>query len=473
MSAASPFRALAHRNFRLYLAGQGVSIIGTWTQQVAMAWLVYQLTGSPLWLGVVGFAGQIPALFLTPLAGALIDRCDRHRLLLFTQTAALAQAAALAVLTLTGAVAAWHVVALSLFLGVLNAFDIPTRQSFLSELVGKGDDLPNAIALNSSAFNGARLVGPALAGLLLALTGPGVCFVANALSYVAVLAALGAMRLPRRQRLPARSRLLGGVWEGLAYAWGSAPLRSLLGLIGLFNIAGMAETTLLPVVATQALAGGSATLALLSAAAGLGAFAAAVLLATRRSVRGLERWVVTAAGVFGLGLIAFSFAEALWAAALLLSVTGFTLLLLTAAANTLLQTLVAEDKRGRVVSLYTMMVTGLAPVGGLLAGLLADRVGAAPALRLAGLLCVGGWALFGARSRRLPAGASPAARLPAPADGEAARGVVGHNALGEAVRLQPVQQALGLPRVQGAALAPPLGVRRRAVARFGRCFISP
>ena len=390
---AAPFRALGHRNFRLYLAGQGVSIIGTWTQQVAMAWLVYQLTGSPLWLGVVGFAGQIPALFLTPLAGSLIDRCDRHRILLITQGAALAQAAALAALTLTGAVAAWHVVALSLLLGALNAFDIPTRQSFLSELVGKGD-LANAIALNSSVFNGARLVGPALAGLLLALTGPGGCFLANALSYVAVLAALCAMRLPRRRCAATPGRLLGGVYEGLAYAWRSAPIRSLLVLIGLFNMAGMAETTLLPVVATQALAGGSTTLALLSGAAGLGAFAAAVLLAARRSVRGLERWVLAAAGVFGLAMIAFSFAATLWAAALLLSVTGFTLLRLPAAANTLLQTLVAEDKRGRVVSLYTMMVTGLAPVGGLLAGLLADRVGAALALRLAGGVCVVGWAYF-------------------------------------------------------------------------------
>ena len=463
MSAASPFRALAHRNFRLYLAGQGVSIIGSWTQQVAMAWLVYQLTGSPLWLGVVGFAGHIPALVLTPLAGSLIDRCDRHRLLLLTQSAALAQAAALAVLTLTGAVAAWHVVALSLFLGALNAFDIPTRQSFLSELVGKGDDLANAIALNSSVFNGARLVGPALAGLLLALTGPGVCFVANALSYVAVLAALCAMRLPRRQRRPSRGRLLGGVCEGLAYAWRSAPIRSLLVLIGLFNLAGMAETTLLPVVATQALAGGSGTLALLSGAAGLGAFAAAVLLAARRSVHGLDRWVVAASGVFGLGMIAFSFAGTLWAAALLLSVTGFTLLLLTAAANTLLQTRVAEDKRGRVVSLYTMMVTGLAPVGGLLAGLLADRVGAAGTLRLAGAACVLGWVALAVR----PARSGP------PADGEAALGVAGHFAPGDAVGFQPVEQALRLPGVQAAPLVPTLGVRRRAVTRFGRLFNSP
>jgi MFS family permease len=352
---------------------------------------------------------------------------------------------------------------------MLNAFDIPTRQSFLSELVGRSDDLANAIALNSSVFNGARLVGPALAGLLLALTSPGVCFLANALSYVAVLAALCAMRFPRQQRPAARSQLLGGVGEGVAYAWRSAPIRSLLLLIGLFNMAGMAETTLLPVVATQALTGGSTTLALLSAAAGIGAFAAAVLLAARRNTRGLERWIVAAAGAFGLGMIAFSFAGALWAAALMLSVTGFTLLLLTAAANTLLQTLVAEDKRGRVVSLYTMMVTGLAPLGGLLAGLVADRVGTAAALRLAGGLCVMGWVAFVMRFRR----SQPDGLLRPPADGETALGLVAHFPLGVAVGLQPVEQALRLSSVQGAALAPTLDVRRRASTRVWRPFISP
>jgi MFS family permease len=408
MNPAPPFRALAHRNFRLYIVGQGVSIIGTWMQQVAMAWLVYQLTGSPLWLGMVGFAGQIPALFLTPFAGSLIDRTDRQRILLFTQTIAMSQAFVLAVLTLTGAVTAWHVIVLSLVLGMVNAFDIPTRQSFLNELVGKGPDLANAIALNSSVFNGARLVGPALAGVLLALTSSSVCFLANGVSYLAVLAALLAMRLPRRERPPARGRLVGGVYEGMAYAWRSAPIRSLLLLIGLFNMAGMAETTLLPIISTAVLHGDATTLALLSAAAGVGAFAAAVFLAVRGSVRGLDWWIVMSTTAFGLGMVAFSFAGTLRTAAFLLSVTGFALLLMTAGANTLLQTIVDEDKRGRVVSLYTMMVTGLAPLGGLGAGLLADGLGAPLTLRVAGLACMAGSAAFALRFPRSQTLASPA-----------------------------------------------------------------
>jgi MFS family permease len=376
-SRAPRFRALAHRNFRLYLAGQGVSIIGTWMQQVAMAWLVYQLTGSSIWLGIVGFAGQIPALFLAPLAGSVIDRCDRQHLLLLTQSVSMAQACILALLTLTGMVAAWHVVVLSLVLGAVNAFDGPTRQSFLSELVGKGEDLANAIALNSSVFNGARLIGPALAGILLSVTGAGVCFVLNGVSYLAVLAALLAMRLRRRQRLPARGKLLGGVGEGIADAWRNVPIRSLLVLIGLFNMAGMAETTLLPVIATAVVHGDATTLALLSAAAGIGAFAAALFLASRRRGHNLGNWIVAASALFGLGMVAFSFASNLWISAVFLTTTGFALLLTTAAANTVLQSLAEDDKRGRLMSLYTMAVTGLAPVGGLSAGLLANWIGAA------------------------------------------------------------------------------------------------
>ncbi len=391
---ASPFRALGHRNFRLYIIGQGTSVMGTWMQQVAMAWLVYELTRSPLWLGMVGAVGQMPALVLAPLAGSVIDRADRYRLLWLTQTLAMAQAWVLTVLTLTGLVAAWHVMVLSLVVGVVNAFDIPTRQSFLSEMVGKGDDLANAIALNSSVFNGGRLVGPALAGLALALAGPGICFLVNGISYLAILVALSAMRLPRRPQPRAREPLLGGVREGLAYAWQSIPIRLLLLLIGLFNMAGMAETTLLPVIATTVLHGRAATLALLSAAAGVGAFAAAVFLAARRSVAGLDRWVRTVPGVFGLAMLLFSFAGTRPSAVLLLAITGAALLLLTAGANTLLQTMVAEDKRGRVVSLYTTAVTGLAPVGGLIAGLMADRLGAPATLRLASLTCVGGAVAF-------------------------------------------------------------------------------
>jgi MFS family permease len=386
--APSSIRAFAHRNFRLYILGQGVSIVGSWMQQVAMAWLVYQITGSALWLGTVAFAGQIPAFFLTPLAGCLIDRLDRRRLLFITQTVAMTQALALAGLTLTGAVEAWHIVALSFVLGAANACDIPTRQSFLSELVGKGPDLANAIAINSSVFNGARLVGPALAGLLLALTSPGVCFLANGASYLAVLAALAAMQLSPRQRLANPTPLLSGLREGLRYAWRSEPIRSLLLLIGFFNMAGMAETTLLPIITTAVLNGEAPTLGFLSAAAGMGAFAAAIFLVTRRSVLDLARWIALTPPAYGLAMLSFSFASSMWAAALLLTATGFALLLMTAAANTVLQTIVDEDKRGRVVSLYTMMVTGLAPVGGLLAGLTAEHVGGPLTLRLAGLCCL-------------------------------------------------------------------------------------
>jgi MFS family permease len=270
-------------------------------------------------------------------------------------------------------------------------------------LVGKREDLANAIALNSSVFNGARLVGPALAGLLLALTSAGICFLVNAVSYLVVLATLSAMRLPKRPQPPAQGRLIRGVREGMAYAWQSAPIRSLLLLIALFNLAGMAETTLLPVVATRGLHGDSTTLAILAASAGVGALAAAVFLASHRHVRGLDQWIRRAPVLFGLGLTAFSFTGTLWAASLLLSATGFALLLLTAAANTLLQTVVEEEKRGRVMSLYTMAVTGLAPIGGLIAGLFAEQIGTAPTLRLAGLACLAGAVVF---AMRFPAAAA-------------------------------------------------------------------
>jgi MFS family permease len=405
-----PLRALAHRNFRLYLLGQGVSIIGTWTQQVAMAWLAFQLTDSPLWLGLVLFAGQIPIFFLTPLAGSLIDCTDRKRLLYVTQTVAMTQAVVLAVLTLTGTVEVWHILALSLILGAANAFDMPTRQSFLSQLVGRGEDLANAIALNSSVFNGARFVGPALAGLLLGLTGPGVCFLVNVASYLAVLAALVAMRLPALARPSAGGRLLGGVREGIAYAWRNVPIRTLLVLIGLFNLAGMAEMTMLPIIAKAVFQNDDgSTLGLLSAAAGVGAFTAALFLAWRPNVHSLGRWITLTPVAYGLGMLVFSFAGGLWAAALLLSVTGFSLLLMTAGANTVLQTLTDEDKRGRVVSLYTTMVNGVAPFGGLAAGAVADYVGAPLTLRLVGLACVTGALVFATRFPRLWRTCAPAA----------------------------------------------------------------
>ncbi len=301
----------------------------------------------------------------------------------------MSQAVVLAFLTISGAVEPWQILGLSFLLGVVNALDIPTRQSFLSQLVDKGPDLANAIAINSSVFNGARLAGPCIAGIILMSVGSGVCFVINALSYVAVLLALRAMHLPAHTALPTRRGLWSDLQEGLTYAWRTRSIRSLLFLIGVFNMAGMAETTLLPIVATAVLHGDAATLALLSAAAGLGAFLAALFLASRRDVGELDRWIAVAPVCYGVALLAFSFANGLAAAALLLSATGFALLLMTAGANTILQTIVPEDKRGRVVSLYTTMVTGLAPIGGLIAGLLADQMGTASTLRVFGLACLG------------------------------------------------------------------------------------
>jgi MFS family permease len=352
------------------------------------------MTHSPVWLGLVAFAAQVPALLLTPLAGSVIDRTDRRRLLFLTQTIAMGQAFLLALLTLAGVVEVWHVLTLSFILGAVNAFDQPARQALLREMVGTGDGLPNAIALNSSVFNAGRFVGPALAAAVLAVTGPGICFLINGLTFLAVLAALLAMRIPGRQLATRPDRLLDGLRAGLAYAWRCVPIRSLLLLIGLFNMAGMAEATLLPIVAAAALHGDAGTLGLLTAAAGVGAFLAALLLASRRSIQGLDRWMVAAPAAYGLGLVLFSFVRTAAAASLLLSVTGFALLLMTAAANTLLQTIVAEDKRGRVLSLYTMMVTGLAPIGGLLAGVLADAIGAPLTLRVAGLACLAAAATF-------------------------------------------------------------------------------
>jgi MFS family permease len=398
-----PFRALAHRNFRLYLFGQGVSVLGTWMQQVAVAWLVYCLTGSAVWLGLVAFAGQIPCLFVSPFAGALIDRVNRHRMVLLTQTLAMVLAFCLAALTLSGVVEVWQLVVISLLSGVVDAFDIPARQYLMTEMVGTANDLANAIALNSSIFNAARIVGPALAGALLAWTSSGVCFLANGASFLAVLVALLAMRLPSCPAERSPHRLLAGIGEGITYAWGFSPIRAVLLLTALVSMAAMASSTLLPVVATSMLHGDSKTLGILTAATGTGALIGTMLLAARSSVVGLGKWIAASPAVFGLGLAAFSFAHSLWASSLFLALAGFALLLLMAASNMVLQTIVEEDKRGRVMSLFTMAVNGLAPIGGLLAGLLAYSTGAAITLRVAGAASILGSICFALHYPRLRA----------------------------------------------------------------------
>jgi MFS family permease len=396
-------RALRHRNYRLFFAGQSVSLIGTWMQQIAMSWLVFQMTQSSWDLGLVLFCGQVPALFLSPVAGVLTDRWDRHRLLLLTQSLAMLQALLLAALTLAGVVQVWHLILLSLFLGVVITFDMTGRQAFLTEMVSSREDLGNAIALNSSVVNGARLVGPSLAGLLLSVTSPGVCFLANGVSYVAVLVALLAMRLPPRERAHKHAPLWQGLREGFRYVFGFAPIRALLLLLGLASLTGMSYTVLLPQFTVGVLHGDAHVLGFLTAASGLGALAGALFLAARKSVLGLGRWVVLAAGLMGLALLGFDLARDLLPALGVLFVVGFAMMVQMAASNTILQTIVDEDKRGRVMSFYTMAFLGMAPLGSLLAGALAARAGLKVAFTVNGVLLLAGAAVFAFHLPRLRA----------------------------------------------------------------------
>jgi MFS family permease len=392
--------ALKYRNFRLFFFGQGISLIGTWIQQVAMIWLVYRLSNSAFLLGLVGFCSQIPSFFLAPVAGVFTDRWNLHRTILLTQSLAMCQAIILAVLTLTGTVAVWHVLALSVCMGLITAFDIPARQSFLIQMVEGRGNLTNAIGLNSSMFNGARLIGPAIAGFLIAAVGEGICFLLNALSFVAVLAALLAMRLPPQAAAKPPQHVLHELIEGFRYAFGFLPIREILMILALVNLAAMPLMVLLPVFATTVLHGGPDTLGLLTAATGLGALLGALCLASRKSVLGLGRQIAWASALFGLSLIAFSFSHVLWLSMLLLVSGGFAVMMETAASNTILQTIVDDDKRGRVMSFYAMAFLGVAPLGSLLAGSLASHLGVAHVVQIAGTMCIMGSMVF---AWRLPA----------------------------------------------------------------------
>jgi MFS family permease len=390
----SLLRAFAHRNFRLFFLGQGISLIGTWMQQLAMTWLVYRFSNSAFLLGVVGFSGQIPVFFLSPVVGVLVDRLNRHRLLLLTQTLAMLQAFLLAYLTLAGLVEVWAVIVLSVFLGTVNAFDITTRQVFMKEMLEDPDDLANAIALNSSLVNGARLVGPALAGVVITLVGEGVCFLLNGVSYLAVLAALLAMRLPVPPPRPARAPLLRELASGFAYAFGFPPIRSLLLLLALTSLMGAPFTVLMPVFVTKSLHGEAGTLGVLMAAFGVGALTGAVYLASRTTVLGLGPRITLACASLGLSLIAFSFTDNLWLALGVAYAAGLSMMVQMTASNTVLQTIVEDDKRGRVMSLYTMALMGVMPLGSLLAGSVAGYYGTLVTLRLGGVGCLAGAVWF-------------------------------------------------------------------------------
>ena len=394
---ALALRALRHRNFRLFTMGQSLSLIGTWMQQVAIGWLVYRLTGSAFLLGLVGFVSQGPGFLLAPFAGELADRYSRHRIVIITQSVMMVQALLLGTLVLTGNITVGWILVLMGVLGAASGFDIPARQSFLIEMVGDRDDLPNAIALNSSIFNAARLIGPAIAGFAIAAVGEGWVILLNGISYVFVLAGLFSMQLEPRKRARGRGAVLRRVHEGFSYAYGFQPIRTILLLVAVVSLVAVPFSILLPVVATDVLGGGPRTLGLLMAAMGLGALTGALFLASRQTVVGLGRLIVIAATLFGLSLVLFSFARSVTIALPLLALAGFGMMTQMASSNTVLQTLVDDDKRGRVMSLYTMAFTGTAPLGSLLIGWVAARLGAPLAIGIGGGLTVCAGLVFGSR----------------------------------------------------------------------------
>lgn len=396
-------RALTHRNYMLFFAGQTTSLVGTWMTRLAQSWLVYRLTGSAFLLGLVGFSGQIPTFLLGPFAGVWVDRLDRHRVLVVTQALSMVQSFALAALTLTHRITVPQIVWLSVFQGLINAFDMPARQAFVIEMVESREDLPSAIALNSSMVNASRLIGPSIAGAVIAAVGEGWCFFIDGVSYIAVIASLLAMHLVRRQ-IAARASYKGHGWEEFVEGWHyvtrSVAIRSLLLLLALISLVGMPYTVLMPIFAGDVLHGGAHTLGFLMGASGVGALVSAGMLAARKSVLGLGRIVAMTAAIFGAALIGFSASRMLWLSLLMMVATGFGMMQTMAAINTVLQTIVDEDKRGRVMSFYSMSFVGMAPFGSLIAGGVASHVGAPWTLAVGGAMCVVGALWF---TRELPA----------------------------------------------------------------------
>ena len=380
-------RALRHRNYRLFFGGQLVSLIGTWMQTVAQSWLIYRLTGSAELLGLMGFASQGPVLLLAAVGGVTADRYDRHRILLMTQTASMVLAFVLGALTLGGVVQVWEVFSLATLLGVTNAFDIPARQSFVVEMVGV-EDLPNAIALNSSIFNGARLLGPAIAGALIAVVGEGWCFIGNGFSFLAVITGLLAMRRPDTPKRQIEGSMLFRVRQGMAFVAGHAPIRTLILLIGVSSLMGMSYTVLMPIFADRIFGGGPGVLGTLMSASGLGALAAALMLAGRSHISGLGDWVARGSFGFGFALVLFSLSPWFWLSVCLLICAGFAFMAQMAASNTLVQTMVSDEYRGRTMACYSMVFMGMAPLGALLAGILAGRIGAPLTVTLGGSVCM-------------------------------------------------------------------------------------
>jgi MFS family permease len=387
MKLPATLRALQYRNFQLFFGGQFISLIGTWMQNVAQAWLVYRLTGSSVLLGAIGFSSQFPVFLLSPAGGIVADRFQRRRVVVATQTSAMLLAFALAALTLSGTVRVWHIFVLSALLGAVNAFDIPARQAFIVEMVGK-PDLMNAIALNSSMFNASRVVGPAIAGILVAYLGEGWCFFANGASYIAVIIGLLLMRVPRRLIMTYTESPIENVKEGFRWVMRNRAVHALLLLLGVVSLAGMPYTVLMPIFADRILHGGAKALGALMGATGIGALAGALILASRTQLKGLNRWVGTSALMFGALLVGFAYSRSYALSILLLVFVGFSVMIENGSSNTLIQSMVPDHLRGRVMSVYSMMFMGMAPIGSLMAGAIANGLGAPLAVALGGILCV-------------------------------------------------------------------------------------
>jgi MFS family permease len=393
----SVLRALRYRNYRLFFIGQSLSLIGTWMQSVAMSWLVYRLTGSAFLLGVIGFVSQVPTFLVAPFSGVLADRWSRRYILIVTQSVAMVQAFILSVFVLTGTIKVWEIIVLSALLGIVNSFDVPFRQSFVVEMVEGKEDLGNAIALNSSMFHGSRLIGPSLAGIIIAVVGEGPCFLINGLSYMAVIVSLAAMRIETPPSVIKQHHILRQLQEGFRYAFGFPPIRYVLVLIALVSFLGMPYIVLMPVFAKEILHGGPHTFGFLMTASGLGSFTGALYLASRKSVLGLGRIIAFAPGIFGAGVAFFALSRIMWLSVILLVFAGFGMMMLIASSNTILQTVVEDDKRGRVMSMYTMAFMGIAPFGSLMAGAIAGRIGAPFTVLLGGLCSIVGSVAFVSR----------------------------------------------------------------------------
>ncbi len=395
-------RALHHRNYRLFFGGQSVSLVGTWITRVATSWLVYRLTGSELLLGLAGFCGQIPTLLLAPVSGVLIDRWPRHRILVITQVLSMAQSFVLAGLTFAGVIRVWHILVLQLVQGIINAFDTPARQTFVVEMVEDRADLSNAIALNSSMVNGSRIIGPSIGGAIIAAVGEAWCFAIDGVSYIFVIASLLAMRIKESShvRVPGTD-VLAELRSGFEYVARSVPIRTALLLLAIVSAMGMPYTVLMPVIAVHVLHGNASTLGLLMTATGVGALAGTAYLAWRTSVVGLGRVIMVATMVFGGGLVAFAASRTLWLSLVLLPVVGAGFIVQMAGTNTVLQTIVEDRFRGRVMAFYTMAFLGTAPIGSLIAGALAERLGAPETIALGGIACIAAAVWFGSKLAEL------------------------------------------------------------------------